>query len=50
MVKSLAEKWGPDKLNSYEIEFGKCLSNLQVSRILVVVFILGLTKVRSLGL
>jgi hypothetical protein len=27
---SLAEKWRSDKLNSYELEFGKCLNDLEV--------------------
>jgi hypothetical protein len=30
VVKTLEEKWGSNKLNSYEIEFGKCLNNLEV--------------------
>jgi hypothetical protein len=30
VVKSVAEKWGSDKLNSYEIEFGQCLNDLEV--------------------
>ena len=30
VVKSLTEKWGSDKLNSYEVEFGKCLNDLEV--------------------
>ena len=30
MVKILAAKWGSDKLNSDEIEFGKCLNYLEV--------------------
>jgi hypothetical protein len=30
VVKSLSEKWGSDKLNSYEIEFGQCLNTFEV--------------------
>jgi hypothetical protein len=30
VVNSLTEKWGSDKLNSYEIEFGQCLNKLEV--------------------
>jgi hypothetical protein len=30
VVKNLAEKWGSQKLNSYEVEFGECLSELEV--------------------
>lgn len=30
VVKSLAEKWGSTKLNSYEVEFGECLQDLEV--------------------
>jgi hypothetical protein len=30
VAHSLAEKWGSDKLNSYELEFGKCLNDLEV--------------------
>jgi hypothetical protein len=30
VVKSLTEEWGSDKLNSYEVEFGKCLNDLEV--------------------
>jgi hypothetical protein len=30
VVRSLAEKWGSDRLNSYEDEFGKCLNDLEV--------------------
>jgi hypothetical protein len=30
VIKNLAEKWGSDKLNSYEIEFGQCLNDLEV--------------------
>jgi hypothetical protein len=30
VVKSLAEKWGSNKLNSYEVEFGQCLNDLEV--------------------
>jgi hypothetical protein len=30
VVKSLNEKWGSDKLNSYEVEFGKCLNDIEV--------------------
>jgi hypothetical protein len=30
VVRSLAEKWGSNNLNSYEIEFWKCLNDLEV--------------------
>jgi hypothetical protein len=30
VVLSLAEKWGSNKLNSYELEFGQCLNDLEV--------------------
>ncbi|XP_059436754.1 uncharacterized protein LOC132169808 [Corylus avellana] len=30
VVLSLAEKWGSDKLSSYEIEFGQCVNDLEV--------------------
>jgi hypothetical protein len=30
VVKSLAEKWGSDRLNAYEVEFGQCLNDLEV--------------------
>ncbi|XP_059455969.1 uncharacterized protein LOC132186126 [Corylus avellana] len=30
MVLSLAEKWGSDKLSSYEVEFGQCLNDIEV--------------------
>ena len=30
VVKSLSEKWGSDKLNSYEVEFVQCLNTLEV--------------------
>jgi hypothetical protein len=30
VVKSLNEKWGSDKLNSYEVEFGNCLNDIEV--------------------
>ncbi|XP_059446471.1 uncharacterized protein LOC132178021 [Corylus avellana] len=30
VVKSLAEKWGSDKLNLYDVEFGQCLNDLEV--------------------
>jgi len=29
-VRSLEEKWGSDRLNSYEMEFNDCLNNLEV--------------------
>jgi hypothetical protein len=30
VVRFLDEKWGSDSLNSYELEFGACLNNLEV--------------------
>jgi endonuclease/exonuclease/phosphatase family metal-dependent hydrolase len=30
VVRTLAEKWGLDRLNSYELEFGDCLNRLEV--------------------
>jgi hypothetical protein len=30
VVEHLAEKWGSDSLNSYELEFGECLNDLEV--------------------
>jgi hypothetical protein len=30
IVKSLNEKWGSDKLNYYEVEFGNCLNDIEV--------------------
>jgi hypothetical protein len=29
-VTKVAEKWGSNKLNSYELEFGQCLNDLEV--------------------
>jgi hypothetical protein len=30
VVLSLAEKWGSNRLSSYDIEFGQCLNDLEV--------------------
>jgi hypothetical protein len=30
VIHSLAEKWGSNKLDSYELEFGQCLNDLEV--------------------
>jgi len=31
VVRFLSEKWGAESLNAYEVEFGDCLSNLEIT-------------------
>lgn len=33
VIRSVAEKWGSDCLNSYELEFVDCLNNLEVTNL-----------------
>lgn len=31
VVRTVAEKWGSDRLNTYEVKFGECLNELEVT-------------------
>jgi hypothetical protein len=51
VVEHLAEKWGSDSLNSYELEFGECLNDLEVIDLKFSgFFLLGITRVKGLVL